>query len=136
MAEPLSSLKVGPQVRIRLPPGASPLRTIANGHTPKGVTGLRLLRAANDVPIGEPAARAAQRATTPIAIIAAVNDLVASGLIASLAVPGGSITGESRFVPELDAENWCCAGAATGCFGLRMGFPSERWPDCGSNKFP
>jgi hypothetical protein len=30
--------------------------------------------------------------------------LIASGLIASLAVPGGNITGERHLVPELDAK--------------------------------
>jgi putative ABC transport system substrate-binding protein len=45
---------------------------------------------------GEAAARAAQAAST--------NDLVASGLIASLAKPGGNITGISLLVTELDAK--------------------------------
>jgi ABC-type uncharacterized transport system substrate-binding protein len=56
------------------------------------------------IAIGLPAARAAQRATTTIPIVAAVSDLVASGLIASLARPGGNITGESHLTPELDAK--------------------------------
>ena len=53
---------------------------------------------------GEAAARAAQAATRTIPILASTNDLVASGLIASLAKPGGNITGESHLTPELDAK--------------------------------
>src|SRR5262249_38163472 len=50
------------------------------------------------------AARAAQAATRTIPIVATTNDLVASGLIASLAKPAGNITGVSLLVPELDAK--------------------------------
>jgi putative ABC transport system substrate-binding protein len=53
---------------------------------------------------GEAAARAAQAATRTIPIVASTNDLVASGLIASLAKPGGNITGISLLVIELDAK--------------------------------
>jgi putative ABC transport system substrate-binding protein len=53
---------------------------------------------------GEAAARAAQAATRTIPILASTNDLVASGLIASLAKPGGNITGISLLVTELDAK--------------------------------
>jgi len=53
---------------------------------------------------GEAAARAAQAATHTIPIVAINNDLVASGLIASLAKPGGNITGISLLVTELDAK--------------------------------
>jgi putative tryptophan/tyrosine transport system substrate-binding protein len=56
------------------------------------------------IAIGLPAVRAAQRATTTTPILAAVGDLVASGLIASLAKPGGNITGESHLTPELDGK--------------------------------
>jgi ABC-type uncharacterized transport system substrate-binding protein len=56
------------------------------------------------IAIGLPAARAAQQATTTIPIVAAVGDLVASGLIASLAKPNGNITGESLLTPELDGK--------------------------------
>src|SRR4029077_18304460 len=47
---------------------------------------------------GEAAARAAQAATRTIPILASTNDLVASGLIASLAKPGGNLTGISLSV--------------------------------------
>jgi len=53
---------------------------------------------------GQAAAHAAQAATRTIPIVATTNDLVASGLIASLAKPGGNITGVSMLVPELDAK--------------------------------
>jgi len=56
------------------------------------------------VATGEAAARAAQAATRTIPIVASTNDLVASGLIASLAKPGGNITGISLMVTELDAK--------------------------------
>ena len=53
---------------------------------------------------GEAATRAAQAATRTIPIVASTNDLVGSGLIASLAKPGGNITGISLLVTELDAK--------------------------------
>jgi putative ABC transport system substrate-binding protein len=53
---------------------------------------------------GEAAIRAAQAATHTIPIAASANDLVASGLIASLAKPGGNITGVSMLITELDAK--------------------------------
>lgn len=49
--------------------------------------------------------RAAKQATTAIPIvIAAVGDAVALGLVASLARPGGNVTGSSFFLPELRAK--------------------------------
>ena len=53
---------------------------------------------------GEAAVRAAQAATRTIPILASTNDLVASGLIASLGEPGGNVTGISLMVTELDAK--------------------------------
>jgi ABC-type uncharacterized transport system substrate-binding protein len=53
---------------------------------------------------GLAAARAAQAATHTIPIMATTYDLVASGLIASLAKPSGNITGISMLVTELDAK--------------------------------
>jgi putative tryptophan/tyrosine transport system substrate-binding protein len=53
---------------------------------------------------GEAAIRAAQAATHTIPIVANANDLVASGLITSLAKPAGNITGVSMLITELDAK--------------------------------
>ena len=52
-----------------------------------------------------PGARAAKQATKTIPIVfAPVGDAVAEGLVASLARPGGNITGSSFFLPELNAK--------------------------------
>jgi putative ABC transport system substrate-binding protein len=53
---------------------------------------------------GPAAARAAQAVTRTIPIVASTNDLVADGLIASLAKPGGNLTGVSLLITELDAK--------------------------------
>ena len=74
------------------------------GRFPEMAEALVRKKASVIIAIGLPAARAAQQATTTIPIVATVNDLVASGLIASLARPGGNITGESHLVPELEAK--------------------------------
>jgi len=54
---------------------------------------------------GTPGAYAAHRATTkiPIVLISA-SDVVATGLVGSLAHPGGNITGQTFFAPELLAK--------------------------------
>jgi ABC-type uncharacterized transport system substrate-binding protein len=57
------------------------------------------------VTFGTPGARAAKEATTTIPIVmAASGDAVATGFIASLARPGGNITGQTIFNPELCAK--------------------------------
>jgi putative ABC transport system substrate-binding protein len=54
---------------------------------------------------GTPGTRAAKQATKTIPIVMAVSgDAVATGLIASLARPGGNITGTTYFDPELAAK--------------------------------
>jgi len=54
---------------------------------------------------GTPGALAAKQATTKIPIVlAVVGDAVASGLVSSLAKPGGNVTGLTYFNPELAAK--------------------------------
>jgi putative ABC transport system substrate-binding protein len=80
---------------------------LAEGHAerlPDLAQSLVQAKASVIVVFGAPAIRAVQQATSTIPIVATTNDLVASGLIASLAKPGGNITGISLLVPELDAK--------------------------------
>lgn len=51
-----------------------------------------------------PAALAAMRATNRIPIVAMTGDPVGAGLVASLAHPGGNVTGVSILADELDAK--------------------------------
>ena len=54
---------------------------------------------------GTPGSLAAKRATTTIPIvIASIGDPVATGVVASVARPGGNFTGQSFFNPELRAK--------------------------------
>ena len=66
-----------------------------------------LVRANVDVIVtgGEPAIKAARQATTTIPIVmGAVGDPVGAGFAASLARPGGNITGVSNFTVELSGK--------------------------------
>jgi putative tryptophan/tyrosine transport system substrate-binding protein len=57
------------------------------------------------VTFGTPSSLACQRATTTIPVVmAAVGDPVGSGLVSSLARPGGNITGFSSVSPELEVK--------------------------------
>jgi putative ABC transport system substrate-binding protein len=63
---------------------------------------------------GTPGGLAAKQATTKIPIVfATAGDAVASGLVASLARPGGNVTGSTYFIPELSANKLSAVGAAT-----------------------
>jgi putative ABC transport system substrate-binding protein len=54
---------------------------------------------------GTPAARAAKAATTTVPIVmAAIGEPLGVGVVASLARPGGNVTGLSAFVTELSAK--------------------------------
>ena len=56
------------------------------------------------VALGDAATHAAQQATRTIPIVAIADDLVAAGLIQSMAKPGGNTTGISILATELDAK--------------------------------
>ena len=80
---------------------------LAEGHVDRFPELAQALVAQNArviVALGDPAVRAAQQATRSIPIVAMADDLVASGLIASLARPGGNTTGISILATELDAK--------------------------------
>jgi putative ABC transport system substrate-binding protein len=53
---------------------------------------------------GDVAIRAAQQASTTVPIAAVTDDMVGSGLVHSLAQPGGNTTGVSIFTTELDGK--------------------------------
>ncbi len=79
---------------------------LAEGHAerlPELAQSLVRAKASVIVAFGAPAIRAAQQATSTIPIVAN-GELAGSGLIASLARPGGNTTGVSMLNTELDAK--------------------------------
>jgi putative ABC transport system substrate-binding protein len=79
---------------------------LAEGHLerlPELAESLVRAKASVIIAFSAPAIRAAQRATSTIPIVAN-GELLASGLIASLARPGGNTTGVSMLSSELDAK--------------------------------
>src|SRR6266436_6356047 len=79
---------------------------LADGHVerlPELAQSLVRAKASVILAFGPPAIRAAQQATSTIPIVANA-DILASGLIGSLAKPGGNTTGVSMLVAELDAK--------------------------------
>ena len=79
---------------------------LAEGHLerlPELAQSLVQAKASVILALGPPAIRAAQQATSTIPIVANA-DLLASGVIASLARPGGNTTGVSMLATELDAK--------------------------------
>ena len=56
------------------------------------------------VAVGDTAIRAVQRATATIPILGSTDDMIGSGLVNSLAHPGGNTTGTSIFATELDGK--------------------------------
>jgi putative ABC transport system substrate-binding protein len=80
---------------------------LAEGHVerlPELAQSLVRAKASVILAVGLPAIRAAQQATSTIPIVAYTGDLVGSGLIGSLARPGGNTTGVSMLNTELDAK--------------------------------
>ncbi len=72
---------------------------------PELATGLVRLGVDVIVTHGTPGTLAAKRTTTTIPIVMATSgDAVASGLVASLAQPGGNVTGLTFFDPQLSAK--------------------------------
>src|SRR5436190_23643447 len=65
-----------------------------------------LVKAAPDVILAGPAPplRALQAATPTVPVVGMSEDMVAEGLVSSLARPGGNITGISLLSPELDGK--------------------------------
>src|SRR5262249_39868908 len=56
------------------------------------------------IAFGDPAIRAVQRATSTIPIVGLADDMVGSAFAASMARPGGNVTGVSILAGELDAK--------------------------------
>jgi len=80
---------------------------LAEGHVerlPELARSLVAEKASVIITAGDPPTRAAQQATQTIPIVALVDDLVAAGLINSLAKPGGNTTGVSILATELDGK--------------------------------
>ena len=71
---------------------------------PKFLTELAEARVDVILVFGDVAIRAAQRTTATIPILANTDDMVASGLVKSLAHPGGNTTGMSFLAAELDGK--------------------------------
>jgi len=73
-------------------------------HLPALAADLAQLKLDAIVTFGDPATRAAQHATGRIPIVAATDDLVGAGLVASFARPGGNTTGVSILASELNVK--------------------------------
>lgn len=71
---------------------------------PKMAGQLVTMRPAVILTYGDVAGRAALAATTQIPIVVMSDDLIGAGLVASLRVPGGNVTGVSVLAGELDAK--------------------------------
>lgn len=71
---------------------------------PKVAAELVALRPSVILTWGDPAARAAQAATTSIPIVVMTEDLLAAGHVDNMSRPGGNMTGVSVMGAELDAK--------------------------------
>ena len=81
------------------------------------------------VTAGTPATLAVKRATMTVPLVMiAVGDPVGTGIVPSLARPGGNITGLSRLQSILRASGWnCCASSFRSC---------HRWRYSGTRPMP
>ena len=81
---------------------------LSNGGRNEGLAALARQLVARQVDVlaafGDSAIRAAQQATQTIPIAAIADDMVGSGLVASMARPGGNTTGVSILASELDVK--------------------------------
>jgi len=76
-----------------------------NERLPALIAELIALKVDVIVTAGTPAALAVKKATTSIPLVmAAVGDPISVGLVASLARPGGNVTGLSAIAPELEGK--------------------------------
>ena len=77
---------------------------------------------------GTPPARAAKQATTTIpTVMIGIGDPVGAGLVASLARPGGNITGNTVLGPDVASKRLQL---------LKGAFPLRAWPCSGTRTMP
>jgi ABC-type uncharacterized transport system substrate-binding protein len=81
-------------------------RGFSTGYDKFSEVATRLVKSQVDAILcsGEIALRAAQQATRTIPILGVADDMVAAGLVPSLARPGGNVTGISILASELDGK--------------------------------
>ena len=82
------------------------LRYLQAGHQTLTEHAADLIRTKVDViaTFGDSATKIAQQATSTIPILSLADDLLGSGLIGSLSLPGGNTTGITILAPELSAK--------------------------------
>ena len=82
------------------------LRYVQAGHQTLTEHAADLIRTKVDViaTFGDSGTKIAQQATTTIPIVSLADDLLGSGLIGSLSLPGGNTTGITILAPELSAK--------------------------------
>ena len=82
------------------------LRYVQAGHQTLTEHAADLIRTKVDViaTFGDSATKIAQQATSTIPIVSLADDLLGSGLIGSLSLPGGNTTGITILAPELSAK--------------------------------